>query len=516
MADNSAGFSPIYEELLARFAGTTRERAGGYGKAGEGVREELVRCIWFGGHLPREDLTLDDGRRMEIVSPGWWNVEGGPDFLRAEILLEGEGRTVGDVEVHTHASGWRAHGHHEQPTYNDVILHVTMWSAPDSDHVLAEDGTEIPQLTLSRVLDDDLAELVELLDPEDTPVEEHHAPSGKYCSAALASGELDPDWLGRLLDAAGDHRMLTRARTFTRLFGQQSREQLLYERIADALGFKNNRMPFVQLAASLPLSALRRAVPEDTSLHERAMVLEGAMFGASGLMDDLPADLDPETGDYVQALEQSWRALPEELKEYRLSSDHWQLGGTRPVNYPTRRIAALARLYARHLHGGLFGHLAGALHSASPAPRQRMDVALRNALLEVFTDLAHPYWSHHYNFGGRRLGDPKALVGKQRATAILVDVLLPLLLAHAEDTEDAELLKRIHTLWSGLPRRTGNTVIRKMQQAMFPSKEEARALVDSTRRQQGLHQLYRDACRTDDGCVRCVLHLAHKAAHPIA
>jgi hypothetical protein len=257
-------------------------------------------------------------------------------------------------------------------------------------------------------------------------------------------------------------------------------------------------------------------VPAQGSSHERSLALEGALFGASGLLDDLPGELDPETADYLQALEQQWRALPQELKEYRLSPDHWQMGGTRPVNYPTRRIAALARLYARHLHRGLFGHLAAALHSASPRPRQRVDVALRNALLEVFTDIAHPYWSHHYTFGGRRLDDPKALVGKQRATTILVDVLLPLLLAHAEDTEDSELLRRIHLLWCGLPRRTGNSVIRKMQQAMFPSKAEAREVVNSTRRQQGLHQLYRDACRTDDGCARCVLHLAHKAGAQVA
>jgi hypothetical protein len=98
----------------------------------------------------------------------------------------------------------------------------------------------------------------------------------------------------------------------------------------------------------------------------------------------------------------------------------------------------------------------------------------------------------------------------------VVDVLLPLLLAHAEDTGDAELLRRIHALWSGLPRRTGNSVVRKMQQAMFPDKALARSVVDSTRRQQGLHQLYRDACRTDEGCPRCILHLAHKAGARVA
>ncbi|MHC4481805.1 MAG: DUF2851 family protein, partial [Planctomycetota bacterium] len=108
MADEATGgvFSSVYSQLLEEFAGQVGERAPSYGRAGRSVREEIVRCVWFGSHFSGEGLATDDGRRLEVLSPGWWNVEGGPDFVRAEFLLEGGGRVVGDVEVHTSASAW--------------------------------------------------------------------------------------------------------------------------------------------------------------------------------------------------------------------------------------------------------------------------------------------------------------------------------------------------------------------------------------------------------------------------
>jgi hypothetical protein len=66
-------------------------------------------------------------------------------------------------------------------------------------------------------------------------------------------------------------------------------------------------------------------------------------------------------------------------------------------------------------------------------------------------------------------------------------------------------------LWRETPRRDDNAVTRRMERMMFPSQDEARRVVDCVRRQQGLHQLHKDFCRTDVGCSRCVVYLARKA-----
>jgi len=514
MAAQSGGFSDLYARLAAELADLTCEQPGQYGAAGRSVREEIVRCIWFGGHIPRAGLTTDDGRRIELLSPGWWNVEGGPDFIRAEFLLEGQGRVVGDVEVHTLSSAWKGHGHHRQPTYNNVSLHVTMWSDADTD-IVRQDGDIVPQITLSRVVDADLAELVELMD-SDSAGSPPTAVPGRYCGDSLREGRIEPDWLARLLDAAGDHRLLSRADAFAEKLEDQTPEQVLYERVAEALGFKNNRMPFLQLTGLLPIAPLRLAVPKDVNVSKRAFSLEAAMFTASGLLDDLPDDLDDETAAYVADLRSTASGLSDLLPKARLSRKHWSFGGTRPVNYPTRRIAALAQIYALHLHDGLLQATARAVMAARPRPRQRLDVAVRNATLELFTQLTHPYWSRRYTFGGTRLAAPRALIGAQRATSLLVDVLLPMLLSGARTDGDTALLTRLHTLWRRLPRRQENTVTRRMSQVMFDDPQLARRIVSGTCRQQGLHQLYRDACRTEGGCRHCVLYLAHSAGRALS
>jgi hypothetical protein len=514
-------FSDLYGRLLQEFAAQIGEKASSYGQAARSVREEIVRCVWFGGHFNAERLITDEGRRLEVLSPGWWNVEGGPDFVRAELLMEGAGRLVGDVEVHTTSSAWYAHGHHLQPEYNDVVLHVVMWNDREEPTVRSGSGRAIPQLTLSKAVDEDLEELVEVVDPEAEPAERKwQAVEGKYCSRAVRSGELEPEWLGRLLDLAGDHRILTRAASVAELFENHPREQLLYERLAEALGYKNNRMPFIQLAGLLPMGEMRRAIPVEVDAEEKSKRLEAAFFAVAGFLEAGPTTgAEAETSAYCEGLRQAWAGLQGQLTSVRLSADHWQFAGTRPVNYPPRRIAALAVLCAAHLHTGLFNHFLRLVSTARPQGRQRADVAVRNALAGTFLHLEHPYWSWRYGFGGKKLNRPKALVGQERAMSIVVDVLLPMLLAHAQAESDTALMRSLHALWRGLARRQENAVTRRMEQTMFESKAEAARAVNSARRQQGLHQLYKDCCRAappDAGCERCIIYLARHAGKSLA
>jgi hypothetical protein len=141
---------------------------------------------------------------------------------------------------------------------------------------------------------------------------------------------------------------------------------------------------------------------------------------------------------------------------------------------------------------------------------------LREALEGVFTGLAHPYWSWRYTFGGKKLAAPRSLVGKERATNIIADVMIPLLLAHAHVEGDVELARRLHLLWSRLPRRAPNTVVRRMCQVLFHETADGHGIVNSSRRQHGLHQLYSDFCGSEIGCSRCVLYLAHRAGKELS
>ena len=80
---------------------------------------------WAEGRWPAPWLTPEGGGApLRVHFAGRWNRAAGPDF-RGAILLDGGGRARrGDVELHRRPSGWRGHGHHRDPAYARVLLHV--------------------------------------------------------------------------------------------------------------------------------------------------------------------------------------------------------------------------------------------------------------------------------------------------------------------------------------------------------------------------------------------------------
>ncbi|MDX9981721.1 MAG: DUF2851 family protein, partial [Lentisphaeria bacterium] len=61
------------------------------GSEGFQCRERFLQILWNEQRLAGE-LRTRGGQRLEVVSPGIWNVESGPDFRQAALRLDG--RTV--------------------------------------------------------------------------------------------------------------------------------------------------------------------------------------------------------------------------------------------------------------------------------------------------------------------------------------------------------------------------------------------------------------------------------------
>ena len=81
--------------------------------------------LWEGQRFPREALrTRRRTRRCRSSTAGGAIWRAGPDFLDA-IIADERGRLLkGDVELHVRASAFVAHGHHLDPRYDNLILHV--------------------------------------------------------------------------------------------------------------------------------------------------------------------------------------------------------------------------------------------------------------------------------------------------------------------------------------------------------------------------------------------------------
>ncbi len=513
-------FSNDYAKLVRAAAGVSERRPRVYGGVTTKISEEVVRCLWFGRHFDATGLYTEDGSRLEIISPGRWNVEGGPDHLNAEILLEGAGRIKGDVEVHVNASDWKRHGHHRQDGYKEVCLHVVMWNDVSQDYVCDVTGRNVPQLALSKYI---------AMPPEDIPgflddLAEYPA-SARYvegpCRTALAKSGGTREKVERVLDHAGDQRILSKAGRFGVRLDSRPYEHVLYEALMRALGYKNNVLQFSQLAALVPLEDMRRFIPVDvTASHEghgdRHVWIQSMLLGAGGILshwekrgEDGRNNLDRQTQAYLREISRLWREIGPQLGKKPMRYDDWHWAGVRPLNQPPRRIAAMSHLLAGSPEGGVFRTILTVIEEARTKIKKAglSPVAAKGATRRIesfFSDagVADAFWSRYVTPGGKRLKSPARLIGSERAAVIFVNVILPLLLVYARRNRDAELEALLHKAYKIHRKNSTDGIVGFMSKRVLP--EEFSGVVNNARRQQGLHQIFHDFCgRKDISCDRC-------------
>jgi Protein of unknown function (DUF2851) len=87
-----------------------------------GRLSEISLCAAWHDQRFTTPLRTTDGRTVEIVHRGTWTHGFGPDFRDVMVLLDGRELLTGSVEIHLTTSGWRAHGHHLDPRYQDVMV----------------------------------------------------------------------------------------------------------------------------------------------------------------------------------------------------------------------------------------------------------------------------------------------------------------------------------------------------------------------------------------------------------
>ena len=100
---------------------------------------------WWRGSVLKEIITTD-GRSLRVLYPGRPSPHVGPDF-RDAILATEDGELIrGDVEIHLRQRDWTGHGHHIDPRYSGVVLHVFL----QGSNGVASQGTVgiVPQVLL--------------------------------------------------------------------------------------------------------------------------------------------------------------------------------------------------------------------------------------------------------------------------------------------------------------------------------------------------------------------------------
>ncbi|MDE0300283.1 MAG: DUF2851 family protein [Candidatus Poribacteria bacterium] len=440
------------------------------------ISEEFFQNIWNDQSFFNIDLQTTDGRSVSILKAGIWNSDEGPDFVRAEIIIEGK-LTIGDVEIHINSSDWYAHEHHLNPKYNRVVLHVVYLNDDINLRTRLQDGQRIPTLELLNRLNTPIGDLFD-------ESEAARVATGDFCRVTGKS--LNIGKLKSVLEDLGRERLMEKADAMKNLRIRMDFEQLLYEGIMEALGYAKNREPFRELARRVPFASLAGKEDEE---------IQGILFGTAGLLpsqSQRSVDLDETDKSFIKRIESIWQASEQAKPPTRMVAEQWQFSKTRPGNYPTRRIAAISRLIG-NCQESLMMIFLPTIQLSAEAGKKRLG-AIRRELVEKLTPAPTGYWIDHSNFGKGLPQIGSTLIGADRALDIIVNILLPIAIVWAEESQSVVLHDAVERLYSSCPKLQDNRITRKIQSQVFSETQPFSIVSPAAKTQQGTIYLHNNFC----------------------
>ena len=421
-----------------------------------------LQARWFAGDFGKHFVSTT-GDKIDIVQFGVWNREAGPDFRDAAIRINGGEPIRGCIEIDLLDRSWETHGHATNPAFEATVLHVFVERSDRAFFTRTESNRNVPQVCI------DPASLLEASNAN-IPL----ARPGR-CQAPLKN--LPEERASSVLDAAAQFRLQQKANRIRNKIDAHGRDETLFQEIATALGYKENKLPFTLLTQRLPLRLLRENVED----------CEALLFGAAGFLETPDLDIyNKSARQYVRQLWDRWWPHRDDLQRLILPAKAWHITGTRPLNHPQRRLAALAVL-AREWPR---------LQRASG----KSSVAVAN---DFFQMLEHPFWNFHYTLTSEVSPKEMALIGEARVADILANVLFPFWVAH--DIEAANSPNtRLWTEYAKLPAQLSNRRLETAAARLFGDNPHRKEFLRTVAHQQGLLQIYEDFCMHDNSdCAQC-------------
>jgi len=421
-----------------------------------------LQARWFAGDFGKQFVSTA-GDEIEIIQFGTWNRETGPDFRDAAIRIKGSEPVRGCIEIDLLDRSWETHGHAINPAFDRTVLHVFVEKSDREFFTRTKSNRNIAQVCI------DLTTLSEAF-TANVPL----ARPGR-CQAPLK--DLPEERVCSVLDAAAQFRLRQKAARIRNKIETHGRDETLFHEIAGALGYKENKLPFMLLAQRLPLRLLRE------NIHS----CEALLFGGAGFLEAPDLDVYKKSArEYVRQLWDGWWPHRDELQRFILPPNTWRLTSTRPLNHPQRRLAALAIL-ARDWPR---------LQRASG----KSSVAAAN---DFFQTLEHPFWNFHYTLTAAASPKKIALIGESRVADILANVLFPFWVTHDLQASSRPTM----SLWdeyAKLPAQLSNRRLETAATRLFGNDSRRQVFLKTIAHQQGLLQIYEDFCMQDNSdCAHC-------------
>lgn len=358
------------------------------------MTERLLQYIWQFQYFNAHDITTLEGEHVQIIHPGTYNTNQGPDFIDAKLKI-GDTIWAGSIELHIYSSEWDNHKHSSDKNYKNIILHV-VWQH-DTD-------LNLPFPTV--VLEDKVSKL--LLSRYDALMN-----INSFIPCEKIIGQVNPltltSWKERLLVERLQHKSSI---VFDHLHKNNYHwEETFWWLLAKNFGSKVNSDAFEKIAISIPINVLAK---HKNQIHQ----LEALLFGQAGLLENYFSE------DYPKMLQREYLFLH---KKYQLQKPMAPLYflRMRPANFPTIRLAQLAMLVHSSLH--LFSKI-----------KESNSLKEIKKLLNV---TANDYWHYHY-MPDEPSAFKKKNLGKQMIDNILINTVVVVLFAYGHYHKDEHLTNK--------------------------------------------------------------------------
>jgi hypothetical protein len=416
------------------------------------ITEDFLAYIWKHQYFDKTDLRTSSGSEVAVLQTGFQNTNAGPDFLNASVIIDAL-TWVGSVEFHINASDWLRHKHTTDLKYDQVILHV-VWN--NDLAVNRTDGSEVPVLELKNRVAHGMLQTYQQLQQSGFSI-----PCGQLLTSVPEITRT------MMLERSLLDRLETKAGIILKEHANSGGnwEETIYRSILKGFGFKINQPGFEKLAHVLPLNILRKH-------RHNLRQTEALVFGQAGYLENAE-------DAYILDLQKEFRFLQH---KYQLAAPlqmaDWNFLRLRPANFPTVRLAQLAALITsqEHWFASLF---------------QFEDLA---AVYKFFSAEPSVYWQTHYM--PAKAGKLKiSSLGKNSIELLIINVVVPLLVAFSRDRQQPELTDKALNLLDQLKPET-NSIMQLFRSLGFENKSAANS--------QGILELHNNYCKPVR-CLQCAI-----------
>lgn len=414
------------------------------------MREEFLHFVWKHKKFNTTNLRTASGEPFFILSLGQHNHLAGPDFFNAKLEIDGQ-LWAGNVEIHLKSSDWYVHHHEKDANYNNVIMHV-VWE--DDIEVFRKDGGAIPCLVLKDLVHPNL-------------VQKHHElmQKKKFINCEKDFSSIDEfvkqNWLERLFV----ERLEQKSNLIYQLLIESKNdwEKVLFCLLMKNFGLNINGPVFLEIAKAIDFSVFRKVK------HDQ-FKSESLLLGMANLLHE-------ELDERQLTLKKEFLFLSNkfQLKNEFLPKPNFY--GLRPNNFPTIRLAQLAKVYSKNEH--LFQKIINASRAEE--------------IYSFFEVAASEYWDSHFVFA-KSTSKRKKKLSKGFIDLLLINTVIPIQFSyrkHHGKLDDEQLFELASTLKS-----ESNAIINKFGGVGSASKNALQS--------QSKIQLYNEYC-SKNNCLKCAI-----------